>query len=87
MVRFLFATAAAAMLVLIALVLIWVRIVGAVLPKVLVIFDPARVLLRVVVIVGRRGAIVTIFIFTASLLIDVDLDFSFDTFLNLFQEV
>ena len=52
------------------------------------ILEFTPVLLRVGVVVGRR-AIVAMFvsISTASLLIDVDLNFYFDTFLNLFQEV
>ena len=49
------------------------------------VLDHAPVLLRVVVIVGRPGAIVAIFISTASLLIDVDLNFYFNAFLNLFH--
>ena len=47
---------------------------GAVFPKVLVAWFVAPVLRGVVVIVVRQGALV-IFVSTASLLIDIDLDF------------
>ena len=74
MTRSLVATAAVALSALVALVLVRVRILGTVFPKVLVIWFVASVLAAGVVIVVRRGAL-AIFVSTASLLIDIDLDF------------
>ena len=52
------------------------------------ILDPAPVFLGVdVVILVCRVALVAIVVFMASLLIGVDLDLNFNTFLDLFQQV
>ena len=74
MTRYFVAAAAVALAVLVTLIFIQVWILGAVFPKVLVIWFPAPVLVAVIVIVVCRGAF-AIFVSTASLLIDVDLDF------------